>query len=80
MSNKKDLSNYYLDLDKVSKITNEEDRSRIHDYYKDMLSYTDTGTFNNMATSIFNTLDMAGYIKDRLKENRDEKIGELING
>ena len=33
------IEDCYLDLDKVSKLENEDERKVIHDYYRDMLSY-----------------------------------------
>lgn len=65
--------NYYLDLDKVSKLT-DKDSDRIHGYYTDMMHH-----FNDerekIATSIFNTLNEAGY----LKEIRTEKIEKILS-
>ena len=53
--------------------------------------YTDTSSIEemlhsefdnrkNMASSFFHTLQKAGYIKNATQENREEKLGELIDG
>jgi len=66
--------NYYLDIDKVSKLNTEDDKRQIHDYYRDMLhSFSDSRT--GMATSLFNTLFNNGY----LKEVRSEKIEKILS-
>lgn len=65
------LENYYLDLEKVSKLDNEDERSRIHSYYMDMLCAQD----DKVSKSIFNTLYRAEY----LKEVRDEKLKQILN-
>ena len=79
MSNKLNLSDYYLDLDKIKNLSSEDERSRIHSYYIDMLSNNHEMRYE-FANSIFNTLLMGGYLKDKTQEDRDEKIGTLING
>ena len=75
---KKDLSNYYLDLSKLDKIKQKESEN-IHRMYTDMLHYM-TDSREMMAMSLFNTLEMGGYIKNRQTEEREDKLGTLING
>lgn len=77
--NKEDFGKYYLDLDVVNKIEDKEERDMIHSYYRDMITWADDGR-TTTATSFFHTLDKAGYIKNRETEDRQEKLGELING
>ena len=64
------IKNYYLDLDKVRKLTDDEERSKIHDYYRDLVS----GGITNIE-SIFNTLYYNGF----LKEIREEKIEKILS-
>jgi hypothetical protein len=68
------FDNYYLDLKKVSKIESEEERKQIHRYYTDMMPFFSEGR-DSIATSIFNTLNQSGY----LKELRDEKIDKILS-
>jgi len=75
---KKDLSNYYLDLPKLD-ILKQKERENIHRMYTDMLHYM-TDSRDMMAMSLFNTLEMGGYIKNRQTEERENKLGDLING
>lgn len=67
-------SDYYLDIDKVSKLQFEDERSRIHNYYTDMLIYMDDERLS-MAISIKNTLIKAGY----LIQVRDENIEKILS-
>lgn len=75
---KKDLSNYYLDLSKLDNLKQKESEN-IHRMYTDMLHYM-TDNREMTAISLFNTLEMAGYIKNRQTEERENKLGDLING
>ena len=65
--------NYYLDLEKVSKLT-DKDSDRIHGYYTDMMHHFNDSR-EKIATSIFNTLNEGGY----LKEIRTEKIEKILS-
>ena len=69
-----DITQYYLDLKKVSKIDSEEERKQIHRYYTDMLHYF-TDKRDSMGLSIFNTLSESGY----LKEIRSKKIDQILS-
>ena len=75
---KKDLSNYYLDLSKLDNLKQKESEN-IHRMYTDML-HCMIDNREMMAMSLFNTLEMAGYIKNRQTEERENKLGDLING
>jgi hypothetical protein len=69
-----DITQYYLDLEKLKSL-NKEDANKIHDYYRDMI-YTYEDGRKNIATSLFNTLNNNGY----LKNIRDEKLGLILDG
>ena len=75
---KRDLSNYYLDLSKLDNLKQKE-YENIHKMYTDMLHYMTDGR-EMISMSLFNTLEMGGYIKNRQTEEREDKLGELING
>jgi len=69
------VENYYLDLNKLHKLENKEDRDQIHSYYKDMLYSVQDGR-KEMGISIMNTLIKSGYLIDY----RDEKINDILDG
>ena len=71
------LDDYYLDLDKVSGLKNEDDRQIIHNYYRDMM-YAVAETRMDQAESIKNTLSKAGFLKNITKEERAEKIETIL--
>lgn len=65
-----DLSKYYLNLDRLSGMKDDE-KNRIHEYYRDMLySYQDKREM--IGQSLFNTLWFSGYLVDIRKEKLDE--------
>ena len=66
------IGEYYLVLSKLKDLSDHE-RDQIHNYYRDMLHYCQEKHYE-IASSFFNTLDMAGYIKNRKQEERDEKL------
>ena len=68
-------SDYYLDIDKVSKLQSEDERNRIHSYYTDMIIYASEDERLSMAISIKNTLIKAGY----LIQVRDENIEKILS-
>jgi hypothetical protein len=77
---KKDLSNYYIDLSKLSTLKGKESDNILR-MYQDMLHFmSEGGNREMMAMSLFNTLEMGGYIKNRQSEERENKLGDLING
>jgi hypothetical protein len=67
------LNNYYLDLNKVSKLDKESQR-RIHDYYRDMI-YTKQEKRDEISESLFNTLWHCGFLIDI----RNEKLENILN-
>lgn len=71
------LEDYYLDLDKVSSLKEEDERQNIHNYYRDMM-YAVIEKRNDQAKSIMNTLLKAGYLKNVTQEERAEKIETIL--
>lgn len=69
------VENYYLDLNKLHKLEDKDERDQIHSYYKDMLYSIQDGR-KEMAISIMNTLIKGGYLIDY----RDEKLEEILDG
>jgi hypothetical protein len=70
-----DLTQYYLDFEKVSALQDREFANKIHDYYRDMIYCNEDGR-KTISISLFNTLNNNGY----LKSIRDEKIGLILDG
>ena len=66
------IGDYYLVLNKLTELS-ESEREQIHSYYRDMLHFFQENQ-KEIANSFFNTLDMAGYIKNRKQEEREEKL------
>ena len=69
------IENYYLDLNKLHKLEEKDERDQIHSYYKDMLYSIQDGR-KEMGISIMNTLIKSGYLIDY----RDEKINNILDG
>lgn len=70
------FDNYYLDLEKVNTIVDKEEKEQIHRYYMEMMHcFTDGGSRVSIGSSLFNTLNQAGY----LKEVRSEKIDKILS-
>lgn len=67
------IENYYLDLQKISYLS-DGDKIRIHEYYRDMIYSFQDGR-DTIGVSLFNTLNQAGY----LVSIRDEKIEKILN-
>ena len=68
--------NYYLDIDKINSmyIEQKEERSRIHEYYRDMV-YAYSDGRKDVFENFFNTLLNAGF----LKNIRDEKLDQILS-
>lgn len=66
------IENYYLNIDKLSKLEKLE-RNRIHEYYRDMI-YSKQDKRDDIVKSLFNTLWYSGYLKDI----RDEKLEKIL--
>jgi len=67
------LENYYLDLNKMQELT-QEDKKVLHDYYRDMI-YSHNDGRTSISDSIFLTLYNNGYLVDI----RGEKINNILN-
>lgn len=63
--------NYYLNLNKINEIESIEERSRIHEFYREML-FASHENRNEMATSFFNTLLKNNFLISIREENIDE--------
>jgi hypothetical protein len=73
------IGKYFLDLNKIHKLEDKEERQAIHTYYKDMLYAYGDGR-NEMAESIKWTLINSGYLLNNDQIKRDEKINDILNG
>ena len=71
-----DVSKFYLDLNKVSKL-NKYEGDIIHNYYRDMM-YAVAEKRYDQAQSIMTTLIRAGYLKNATQEERQEKIETIL--
>lgn len=71
--NIENIGDYYLVLTELKNLS-EQERDYIHGYYRDMLSYSREPNCKETALSIFNTLDVGGYIKSRTQEDREKKL------
>ena len=74
-----DISKYFLDLNKIQKLEDKEERQQIHSYYKDML-YAYVDSRKDMAESIKWTLINSGFLLNNDQVKRDEKINEILDG
>ena len=73
-----EINKYFLDLNKIHKLEDKEERHQIHIYYKDMLyAYTDKRV--DMAESIKWTLINSGYLLDNNQFVREEKLNEILD-
>ena len=73
-----EINKYFLDLDKIQKLEDKEERLQIHNYYKDMLyAYSDKRV--DMAESIKWTLINSGYLLDNNQFIREEKLNEILD-
>lgn len=73
-----EINKYFLDLNKIHKLEDKEERQQIHNYYKDMLyAYSDKRV--DMAESIKWTLINSGYLLDNNQFMREEKLNEILN-
>lgn len=73
------IKDYYLIIEKVIDLPTPK-RNMIMDMYRDMVHRTGDPTCKDMVQSYFNTLEMGGFIKNRTIVERENKLGDLING
>ena len=67
------FDNYYLDLDKISKMESKTEKEQIHNYYREMMFSFIEGR-EEMGKSILNTLLNGGFLVD----SRDKKLDEIL--
>ncbi len=72
-----DINNYALNLKKVNKIKNLDDKNQIHNYYRDMIGYYDEGR-TKLSDNIFQTLNRSGYLIDIQSADRDNKLKKIV--
>lgn len=72
------LQDHYLDTNLLFGLDKEK-ADRIFDLYYQMIQSFETNNITS-ATCYFNTLLKSGYLKNKIEEERGEKLGELING
>lgn len=68
---------YYLDMNLVFKLDKDQ-ANLIVEFYNRMMDIYPHDI--KSSTSFFNTLIKGGYLKNKNAEERDEKLGDLING
>ena len=73
------INKYFLDLDKLHKLEDKNERQQIHTYYKDML-YAFSDNRKDMAESMMWTLINSGYLLDNDQFSRDKKINSILDG
>lgn len=73
------IKNYYLLIDKILDLPSPK-RNMIMDIYRDMVHRVNDPSQKDLVQSYFNTLEMGGYIKNRTIVERENKLGDLING
>ena len=73
------IKEYYLDLDKVMELPSTK-RNIIMEMYRDMVHSVNDSLRKDMVQSYFNTLEIGGFIKNRTIAERENKLGDLING
>ena len=73
-----EISKYFLDLNKLHRLEDNEERQQIHSYYKEML-YAYADSRKDMAESIKWTLINSGYLLNNDQFKRDEKLSEILN-
>lgn len=71
------FSEYYLDMGLVFKLDKDQ-AALIVDFYNRMMDMYPHD--KQSSESFFNTLVKGGYLKNKNAEERDLKIGDLING
>jgi len=73
-----DIKDYYLDLEKLLSLETDAKALLVSGYYNDLL-HGGHPRGGSISTSLFNTLYKSGYLLSHTTENRDEKIGDVLN-
>lgn len=69
-----DITNYYLNFGALN-LLEKEDKTRIHEYYRDMV-YANSDGRKEVVTFLFNTLNQNGF----LLNIREEKLNNILDG
>jgi hypothetical protein len=72
------IKDYYLLIEKIIDLPSSK-RNFIMDMYKDMLYRFGDPSSKDLVSSLFNTLEMGGYIANRTEVERQQKLSELVN-
>jgi len=72
------IKDYYLVIEKVIDLPTPK-RNLIMDMYRDMLHRLGDPSSNGLVQSLFNTLEMGGFIANRFITERDKKLDEIVN-
>jgi hypothetical protein len=72
------IKDYYLIIEKVIDLPSSK-RNFIMDMYRDMIHRVGDPSSKELVSSIFNTLEMGGYIANRTEVERQQKLTELVN-
>lgn len=73
------IQDYFLDIQTVNKIECDITKSKIYEYYSDLIS--NSGHVTNTKTgmhSLFFSMIKSGYLKSITQEERDEKIVSVL--
>ena len=72
------IKDYYLIIEKIIDLPSSK-RNFIMDMYRDMIHRVGDPSCKELVSSIFNTLEMGGYIANRTEVERQQKLSELVN-
>jgi hypothetical protein len=72
------IKDYYLIIEKIIDLPSSK-RNFIMDMYRDMIHRVGDPSCKELVSSIFNTLEMGGYIANRTEVERQQKLTELVN-
>jgi hypothetical protein len=72
------MKDYYLIIEKVIDLPSPK-RNFIMDMYRDMIHRYGDPSSKDLVSSLFNTLEMGGYIANRTEVERQKKLNDLVN-
>ena len=72
------MKEYYLIIEKVIDLPSPK-RNFIMDMYRDMIHRYGDPSSKDLVSSLFNTLEMGGYIANRQTVERQQKLNDLVN-
>jgi|GEM_PF-3720463 len=73
------IEDYYLDINLIFSLERKEDRENIFNIYYRMVEYSMQSSSIDGSKSLFNTLFKSGYLKNKIIEEREEKIKSVTN-